>query len=307
MIKKNLFLSLFGLFFFMFSCQGQEKQEKKEIHSGLNRVDSLKLGDMSSICSPWALLQNIEKIPSEKFLTAQSQTAEFSKEKKALFFGMYFASIFFAYEQGKNKLAVSYCHACRDLAKNLKISSEEAYIEAEELLQKAGNYDKICSIFGEEWANIEKINHESKELHLFTLIALGFNLEAIYLSDVKTITLKKFEKGECPKCSGYLIIPHSIPQEIPAAENSFKVFYDIILKKLQLSAFENTKLNFEEILSFFKEIKYQRHEECFVYPCTCKFAFTITSSAERNIISDETYQKIVQKNQEIREKILLLN
>ncbi len=302
MTRRLIFFIVVSILFS--SCNScRNSNSGKDLNVDFDIPDSIKedkplpisaktIEEMSNISSPIETAAVIKglKIPFNKDLIASTDYAENFNTNfaKALGLGMYGCDLGYLNMYGKTSMVLNYISTIRSLADGIQVGQFFDFSTLKRLATNNENIDSLVLISQQSMTRIDNYLRENNRSNLSVVIVAGVWIEGLYISSMVTqeTNHKRMREtvGEQKEIIGPLMILMNNYRKDP---NMARLIG-----------------NFEEIKSLFSNVKITS-EVGEPTAVEVNGVLTIKPNDTQNIeMSDETLKKIINKVQEIRNKLL---
>ncbi|NOU17794.1 MAG: hypothetical protein HOO91_09570 [Bacteroidales bacterium] len=255
-------------------------------------ISAKTIEEMSNISSPIETAAVIKglKIPFNKDLIASTDYAENFNTNfaKALGLGMYGCDLGYLNMYGKTSMVLNYISTIRSLADGIQVGQFFDFSTLKRLATNNENIDSLVLISQQSMTRIDNYLRENNRSNLSVVIVAGVWIEGLYISSMVTqeTNHKRMREtvGEQKEIIGPLMILMNNYRKDPNMARLIE--------------------NFEEIKSIYSNVKITS-EVGEPTAVEVNGVLTIKPNDTQNIdMSDETLKKIINKVQEIRNKLL---
>ncbi len=286
------------------SCNScRNSSTNKDLNVNFDIPDSIKedkplpisaktIEEMSNISSPIETAAVIKglKIPFNKDLIATTDYAENFNTNfaKALGLGMYGCDLGYLNMYGKTSMVLNYISTIRSLADGIQVGQFFDFSTLKRLATNNENIDSLVLISQQSMTRIDNYLRENNRSNLSVVIVAGVWIEGLYISSMVTqeTNHKRMREtvGEQKEIIGPLMILMNNYRKDPNMARLIE--------------------NFEEIKSLYSNVKITS-EVGEPTAVEVNGVLTIKPNDTQSIdMSDETLKKIINKVQEIRNKLL---
>ncbi len=302
MTRRLIFFIVVSILFS--SCNScRNSSTNKDLNVNFDIPDSIKedkplpisaktIEEMSNISSPIETAAVIKglKIPFNKDLIATTDYAENFNTNfaKALGLGMYGCDLGYLNMYGKTSMVLNYISTIRSLADGIQVGQFFDFSTLKRLATNNENIDSLVLISQQSMTRIDNYLRENNRSNLSVVIVAGVWIEGLYISSMVTqeTNHKRMREtvGEQKEIIGPLMILMNNYRKDPNMARLIE--------------------NFEEIKSLYSNVKITS-EVGEPTAVEVNGVLTIKPNDTQSIdMSDETLKKIINKVQEIRNKLL---